>query len=106
MNLRGRTDVGSTFLTVLDRYAQDLRDADCRLMLSGVSEHSLDTFDATGIIKTIGRNNVFKATDRPAESMLEALAAAEKWLEETAVPAAELEETAPAAEDVTDSDAS
>ena len=81
VNLRGRTDVGSTFLTVFDRYAQNLRDADCRLMLSGVSEHSLDTFETTGIIKTIGRNNVFKATDRAFESLLEALSAAEEWLE-------------------------
>ena len=93
VNLRGRTELGTTILTVLERYAQNLRDADCRLMLTGVSEHILDEFETTGIIKTFGRKNVFKATDRAGESMLEALSAAEAWLEEAEPePVAEDEE--------------
>jgi hypothetical protein len=53
-------------------------------MLSGVGEHILDEFEKTGLIKTFGRRNVFKATDRAGESTLEALAAAEQWLEDNA----------------------
>jgi len=36
------------------------------------------------LIKTFGRDNVFKATDRAGESLLAALAVGEKWLEEPA----------------------
>jgi SulP family sulfate permease len=92
LNLRGRIDLGSTFLTVLSRYAENLRQADCRLMLVGVGDHSLDEFEKTGLIKTFGRENIFKATDRPGEAMYEALSAAEKWVEEVAqVPVATVE---------------
>ncbi len=89
VNLRGRTEMGSTILTTLQRYAQNMRNANCRLMLTGVSEHTLDEFETTGIIKTFGRRNVFKATERAGESTLEALSAAEEWLEDTVVSAGE-----------------
>ena len=98
--LRGRTELGSTILTVLERYAQNLRDADCRLMLTGVSEHILDDVRDNRHHQNIWPERTFsRATDRAGESMLEALSAAEEWLEDTVAPAAELEETAPAAED-------
>jgi SulP family sulfate permease len=84
LRLRGRADLGSTVLNVLARYAEQLQGANCRLMLAGVGEHNLDEFEKTGLIKTFGRDNVFKATDRAGESLLDALAVAEKWLAETA----------------------
>jgi SulP family sulfate permease len=84
LRLRGRTDLGSTVLNVLARYAEELQEANCRLMLAGVGQHNLDEFEKTGLIKTFGRENVFKATDRAGESLLDALAVAEKWLAETA----------------------
>ena len=61
-----------------------MQEANGRLMLSGVGEHILDEFEKTGLIKTFGRKNVFKATDRAGESLLAALGEGEKWLEETA----------------------
>jgi SulP family sulfate permease len=85
LRLRGRTDLGSTVLTVMGRYADGLREVNSRLMLSGVGEHTLDEFEKTGLIKTFGRGNVFKATDRAGESTLAALAAAEQWLADSAV---------------------
>jgi hypothetical protein len=66
----------------LTRYAETLREADCRLMFAGVSDQGIDELEKTGVVKAIGRENVFKATDRPGESTLAALGAAEKWIEE------------------------
>ena len=82
LRLRGRTDMGSTVLNVMARYTENLQQANCRLMLAGVGEHNLDEFEKTGLINTFGRENVFKATDRAGESLLAALAVAEKWLVE------------------------
>ena len=76
--------MGSTVLNLLAGYAEKLQEAHCRLMLACVGQHNLDEFEKTGLIKTFGRKNVFKATDRAFESLLEALAEGEKWLEETA----------------------
>ena len=59
-----------------------MQEANCRLMLAGVGEHNLDEFEKTGLIKTFGRENDFKATDKAGESLLDALAVAEKWLAE------------------------
>jgi SulP family sulfate permease len=84
LRLRGRTDLGSTVLNVLAGYAEKLQEANCRMMLAGVGQHNLDEFEKTGLIKTFGRDNVFKATDRAGESLLAALAVGEKWLEEPA----------------------
>ncbi|UCC54266.1 MAG: sodium-independent anion transporter, partial [Anaerolineaceae bacterium] len=84
LRLRGRTDLGSTVLNVLADYAEELQEANCRLMLAGVGQHNLDEFEKTGLIKTFGRKNVFKATDRAGESLLAALGEGEKWLEDTA----------------------
>lgn len=83
LGLRGRPDLGSTVLNVLSRYAESLQAANCRLMLCGVGDHSLDQLENTGLIKIFGRDNVFKATERAGESALAALAAAEKWMAET-----------------------
>ena len=69
----------------MGRYADGLREVNSRLMLSGVGEHTLDEFEKTGLIKTFGRRNVYKATDRAGESTLAALAAAEQWLADNAV---------------------
>jgi SulP family sulfate permease len=80
--LRGRGQLGSTFLGILDRYAEDLQAHDSKLMLAGISSFSKGVIEQTGQIKLYGRENVFEATDRVGESILEAHHAAEKWMAE------------------------
>jgi SulP family sulfate permease len=93
--LRGRTDLGSTFLGILDRYAEELQAHGSKLMLAGVSDFSRSVIEQTGQIRIYGRENVFDATEVVGASIVEAYHAAEKWV-------AEHEEPEPAAEGETD----
>ncbi len=80
INLRGKSEVGSTFVTVLQRYCATLRARDCRLMLVGVDPHVRDQFEKTGILSMIGEENVFVATPQLGEALNRAVAAANEWL--------------------------
>jgi SulP family sulfate permease len=82
LNLRGRAELGSTFLDVLDRYAEDLQAHRSKLMLAEVSSFSKGVIEQTDQIRIYGRENVFEATDVVGESIVEAHHAAEKWIAE------------------------
>ena len=72
------------------------------LMLAEVSRFSKGVIEQTGQIRIYGRENVFNATDRFGESILEARHAAEKWLAEREDEKPEPELEKPAFEDETD----
>jgi len=80
LHLRGRTDLGSTLLEVLDRYSEELQAHQSKLMLAEISSFSKGVIEQTGQIRNYGRDNVFEATDVVGESMVEAYHAAEKWV--------------------------
>jgi sulfate permease, SulP family len=80
INLRGKSEVGSTFVTVLQRYAGALQDRDCKLMLVGVDPVVLDQLAKTGVLKLIGQENVFPATPQIGAALNQAVAAATAWL--------------------------
>jgi len=82
LSLRGYDDLGSTFLTVLERYTSDLRKQNCKLILSGVSSHVLTQLEHTGLIRKLGRENVYPAKDQIGQALLESWDAAEKWVAE------------------------
>jgi SulP family sulfate permease len=87
--------LGSTFLGVLDRYAEELEARESKLMLAGISSFSKGVIEQTGQIKTYGRENIFDATEVVGASIVEAYHAAEKWV-------AEHEQPEPATEGNTD----
>ena len=82
LNLRGYDDLGSTFLTVLERYAAALRKRQSKLMLAGISANVARQLEETGLIKAIGRENVFMASEQIGQSGTAAWDAAEKWVAE------------------------
>ncbi|MGB3715207.1 MAG: SulP family inorganic anion transporter [Candidatus Promineifilaceae bacterium] len=82
LNLRGYDDLGSTFLTVLERYAADLQKHHSKLMLSGVVPSVVAQLEKTGLIRKIGRENVFLDSEQIGESVMAAWDAAEKWVAE------------------------
>ena len=88
LSLRGKDEIGSTFVTVLQRYAQALQDRQCKLMLVGVDAAIRDQLAKTGVLKLIGDENVFVATPQIGEALNQAVAAANAWLGQ-AGPAAE-----------------
>jgi SulP family sulfate permease len=80
INLRNRTELGSTFLESLVRYSQDLRDHECKLMLAEVSGFSQGVLEDTDQVRAYGRDNIFMATEFYGETIKSALHEAEKWI--------------------------
>jgi SulP family sulfate permease len=78
--LRGRSEIGSTFVTVLQRYAETLRAHGSKLMLVGVDAAVLNQLASTRLLYTIGEANVFPATSQLGEALNSAVAAANAWL--------------------------
>jgi SulP family sulfate permease len=81
LGLRGREDVGSTFIEVVERASKKLRAQHSRLMLSGVSDHVYLQLERTGAMQIIGRENVFRAQTRLRASLQHAIRTGEQWLE-------------------------
>jgi SulP family sulfate permease len=84
LRLRGRSQIGSTFIQVLERYAQQLQANGGKLMLAGVSEHVVEQLAKTETFEAISENDIFPATDTLGRATLDAVAAAEQWLAEKA----------------------
>jgi len=78
--LRGQTEVGSTFLKVVARYADQLHERNSKLMLAGVEPYVLTQMERTGILKTIGRENIFPVSAGIGAALLQAVDAAEAWI--------------------------
>jgi SulP family sulfate permease len=78
--LRGKKEVGSTFLKVIARYADLLHQQGSKLMLSGVVPYVEEQIERTEIIRHIGRENIFLVDERMGQALLEAVAAAEQWI--------------------------
>ena len=80
INLRGKSEIGSTFMTVLQRYAQSLQLRQGKLMLVGVDPAVQEQLAKTGVLKLIGEENVFVATPQLGAALNRAVAAAQSWL--------------------------
>ena len=80
ISLRQRDDLGSTIFVVLDRYSQELKEHNSLLMLAEISDKTMQQFDNTGHTDIFGRDNLFRSTDRPYESIKDALHQADKWI--------------------------
>ncbi|MHA0796944.1 SulP family inorganic anion transporter [Gilvimarinus sp. F26214L] len=78
--LRGRKEVGSTFIGVVDRYAEKLQARGGKLVLVGASDRVLDQLRRTGVLVRLHRENVYPATNLVAEALRNAYADAEDWL--------------------------
>ena len=100
ISLRGKGEIGSTFMTVLQRYAGALRARDSRLMLVGVDSSVRDQLAKTGVLRLIGEENIFLATPQLGAALNQAVAAATAWLgQPPAVPAAPLNTGTPPTKD-------
>ncbi len=80
LRLRGKQELGSTFISVVRRYAQDLATHDSRLFLAGVSDGVRRQLDVTGTTALLGRDAVHMATPALHESLEIAVSAAEDWM--------------------------
>ena len=82
LRLRGRTRFGATFVEVLTRYAQQLREVDGKLYLTGVNEKLHRQLDRSSKLHLSGPVKTYEATAVLGESTRTALADAQAWLVE------------------------
>jgi SulP family sulfate permease len=82
ISLRGYETVGSTFLTVLEKFHTAMVEHDSKLILAELSDDLWGQLAHTGHIQLFGRDQVYEATDRVAESIYIAYADAQKWVNE------------------------
>jgi SulP family sulfate permease len=82
INLRGKSEIGSTFVTVLQRYAWALQARQGKLMLVGVDPLVREQLAKTGVLALIGDDNVFVATPQLGAALNQAVAAANAWLDQ------------------------
>jgi sulfate permease, SulP family len=69
LRLRGREDLGSTFIRAVVRYHALLASAGCHLLLAGVGETVMHQLERTGTLETLGAENVFAADARISTSL-------------------------------------
>jgi sulfate permease, SulP family len=84
LRLRAQEGIGSSFINVLERYSQQLRDHGGKLMIAGVNpkvKRQLDRTETTNAI--LGKENVFVSTATLRESTQAAYEAALHWLQDT-----------------------
>jgi SulP family sulfate permease len=82
LRLRGREEVGSTFLRVIARYAASLQSCNGKLVLVGVSEPVYQQLDKTEILNQLGKDNVYRSTSMMGDSAMQAYQDAMVWLEQ------------------------
>ncbi len=80
LRLRGKEDLGSTFIRVVTRYADSLNAVGSHLVLAGVGDHVLRQLTATGTLDALGPDNVFPATQALGTSVTAALTRANELL--------------------------
>ncbi|SDR95747.1 sulfate permease, SulP family [Paraoerskovia marina] len=82
LNLRGKEELGSTFIALVDRYSERLATADSRLYLVGVSADLAAQLERTGTTAKIGQDRIRITTTTLRESTLRAVHDARAWQEE------------------------
>ena len=80
LRLRGRSELGSTFMDVLYRYALALKDVESRLAIVSTSERIEDQLSVSGITQVIGPDAIYKGDERVGASMKKAYADAMSWI--------------------------
>jgi SulP family sulfate permease len=80
LRLRGRSDLGTTFMDVLRRYAEALAVADSRLMIVSANERIIEQLSVTGITQVIGESAVYRGDERVGAAIERAWADADEWV--------------------------
>ena len=80
LRLRGRTDLGTTFMDVLLRYAQSLAAVDSKLVVVSTNERIDEQLGVTGILAVIGADNVYAGDHRVGAAIRRAYDDALAWV--------------------------
>ena len=80
LRLRGRSDLGTTFMDVLYRYAESLIAVDSKLVIVSANDRIQEQLSVTGITELIGIDNVYVGDERVGASVKRAHADAVAWV--------------------------
>ena len=80
LRLRERTDIGSSFIDVLGRYADSLTRVGSKLVVVSVNDRLADQLRATGFVDLIGASNVYRSTERVGAALQQAHRDADIWV--------------------------
>ena len=80
LRLRGRSDLGSTALDVLHRYAASLAEVDSRLVLVSTNERIDQQLATSGITDVIGPQWIYRGDERVGATLRRAEAEAHSWV--------------------------
>ena len=81
LRLRGRSDLGTTFMDVLKRYAESLRAVDSKLVIVSANERIQEQLGVTGITEIIGTTNLYTGDERVGAALKRAYVDARSWVE-------------------------
>lgn len=80
LRLRGKSDLGSTFMEVLERYAVKLRAVESKLVIVSASDRVIEQLAVTGVTALIGADNVYPADEWLGATLTRAHADALEWV--------------------------
>lgn len=81
LRLRGKSDLGTTFTDLLDRYATELEDAGSQLFVMSVEPRVIDQLVVTGVAETIGAEHIYPADDWLGRELRAAVTDANAWVD-------------------------
>lgn len=84
LRLRGKNDLGSTLMDVLDRYAMALAAVDSKLVLVSVSDRIQEQLTVTGVTATVGTDNIYTSDEWLGETVKRAYRDAQDWISDQA----------------------
>jgi SulP family sulfate permease len=82
LRLRGRTDLGTTFMDILHRYAQALTATGSKLVIVSASERIQEQLHVTGVTDLITPENIYTGDERVAATLKRAYADAMTWIQQ------------------------
>jgi SulP family sulfate permease len=81
LRLRGRTDLGSTFMDVLLRYAEALRDHDSKLILVSADENVHEQLAVGRVTSVVGSQNIYTSDEWVGRTFKQAYRDAVEWVD-------------------------
>ena len=82
VRLRGRTDLGTTFMDVLLRYAQSLAAVDSKLVVVSTNKQIDEQLGVSGVADVVGAENVIRGSERVGVTVRRAYNEAVEWVEQ------------------------
>lgn len=80
LRLRGKSDLGTTFMDVIERYARQLADVNSRLIIVSSSDRISEQLEITGVVGVIGADSLYESNQWLGETLHRAHQDATDWV--------------------------